>query len=144
MNTFNIERAWERKALKRYTYISWAIDLHGTIIPPSYSYTEEHLQLYPYAKEVLQFLTAHEEMNLILWTSTHKEKLASILKWLWDTYSIRFNYINCNPECSSTALCDFNHKFHFDVLLDDKAGFEPEKDWELIWGILQRLCGKLK
>ncbi len=26
-------------------------------------------------------------------------------------------------------ICDFTKKFYFDILLDDKAGFEPELDW---------------
>ena len=44
--------------------------------------------------------------------------------------------INNNPEFKKTDICDFTEKFYFDILLDDKAGFEGEKDWKDIYNFL--------
>lgn len=41
------------------------------------------------------------------------------------------------------ALCDFGAKPYFDICLDDKAGFEAEKDWEGIYNTLKEL-GEIK
>jgi hypothetical protein len=49
---------------------------------------------------------------------------------------LNFNAINCNPECPSTDLCDFQDKFYFNFLLDDKAGFDGTKDWREIYEAL--------
>lgn len=46
------------------------------------------------------------------------------------------DFVNCNPDCPTIPLCDFSEKFYFDVLLDDKAGFEAEKDWIKIYNYL--------
>jgi hypothetical protein len=51
-------------------------------------------------------------------------------------FDLNFNGINCNPECPSTDLCDFQDKFYFNFLLDDKAGFDGTKDWREIYEAL--------
>ena len=46
---------------------------------------------------------------------------------------IEFSYINENPEVAGkTEWGDFDTKMYANVLLDDKAGFDPEEDWHAL------------
>ena len=42
---------------------------------------------------------------------------------------VSFDFFNENPLCESTELCNFKDKFYFNVLIDDKAGFDGESGW---------------
>lgn len=71
-------------------------------------------------------------INRVIMSPSHTDAIADVLK----RYDLKFHYINSNPECPSTELCDFSEKFYFNVLLDDKAAF-VEKDWETIKTFLE-------
>ena len=47
-------------------------------------------------------------------------------------YGIKFDYINENPLEVNSELSDFSKKFYFNILLDDKAGFYPKEDWQIV------------
>jgi hypothetical protein len=66
---------------------------------------------------------------LILWTSSYEKYVDSVRKKLQDNYGIKFDYFNENPECINTKTGCFDNKFYYNVLIDDKAGFNPESDW---------------
>lgn len=106
----------------------WAIDLHDVIIPGSYTRNNDGKCLFPNAHEVLKRLSGRKDMCLILFTSSHDDAVEEVLKWL-KGYDIVFDYVNCNPECEDGELCCFQSKFYFDILLDDKAGFNGDVDW---------------
>lgn len=130
MNLFNIRRTFEMQKSRGWTETYWCIDLHGTIIPSgkdSSDPTDRH-EFYPGALEVLRWLSKREDIMLILWTSTPLDRLVETYEWLQSQW-IEFTYINQNPHAKSTPRSDFAHKFYFNVLLDDRAGFEPETDW---------------
>jgi len=133
MNVFNIKRTFEMKKVKGWPEVYFCIDLHGTIIPSGKSSDDktDTLELYPYAQEVLQWLSNRKDIMTILWTSTPTERLTSVWQWL-ETKGIYFSYVNGNPHAKNTERSDFRRKFYFSVLLDDRAGFEPETDWKLI------------
>jgi len=57
-------------------------------------------------------------------------------------FDLNFNAINCNSECPNTSLCDFQDKFYFNFLLDDKAGFDGAKDWREIYEALTNVNNK--
>ena len=42
-----------------------------------------------------------------------------------------------NPEIESNRYANFTKKFYYDILLDDKAGFEPN-DWFEIYNFLSK------
>jgi len=107
----------------------WAIDLHDVIIPGTYTLNNEGKQMFPYAVEVLRWLTNRKDMAIILFTSGHFDPTLDIRKWLSKEYDINFDFINENPECPDNELCCFKGKFYFDILLEDKAGFIGETDW---------------
>ena len=114
------ERGWEE--------IYWAIDFHNTIIPASYSNDDGNSPFYSYAIEALKILTEREDCRLILWTSSHRSYIEKHLERM-KNLGVDFDYFNENPVCKSTELCDFDSKFYFNVLIDDKAGFNGESDW---------------
>lgn len=130
-----IETAFKKKITRgwdKWPRMFWAIDLHDVIIPGTYTRNNENKQLYPFAEEVLQWLTNREDMCLILYTSSHRDSIDNILIWLYDNYGVKFDYVNANPECDNSSLCDFSQKFYFDIMLEDKAGFNGMEDWKKI------------
>ena len=116
----------------------WAIDLHDVIIPASYKKTHEGIEFAYCAKEVLQWLTKQDDMCLILYTCSHENYTEEILEWLWMN-SIQFDYVNENPKVDSDDLRNVGGKFYFDIMLEDKAGFDLNYDWGNIKASLQDL-----
>jgi hypothetical protein len=131
MNIFNIRRAFQQKKERKWSTIYIAIDLHDTLISGKYNRFNEGAEIYPYAREFFQWAIKRKDVVLILWTSSHEDATRNILNRL-ASEGIFFLYINRNPECSSNELCDFSKKFYFNILLEDKSGFEGETDWKLV------------
>lgn len=125
-----IETAFKKKLIRgweKHPRLFVAVDLHDVIIPGTYTLNNEGRNFYPFGKEVLQWFSNRKDMCLILFTSSHKKQIDDILVWLKDN-GINFDYVNENPECKNNELCDFTGKIYFDVLFEDKAGFESS-DW---------------
>ena len=137
MNIFNLERAYQWKDERNWEFIYIGIDFHDVIFPGYYD-TDQPLNFYPYAKEVLQHWTEQEDVKLIAWTSSHASHYDHVNERL-SKFGISFNYLNSNPECPTTKLADFDVKFYFNVILDDKGGFEGKTDWLAIINELRRI-----
>jgi len=120
---------------RNWDYLYIAVDLHGTICTGLYT-NNQNINFYPDAIETLSLLSSRKEVKLILFTSTHQKDIVRYLN-IMRMKDINFDYVNENPECPSTDLADFSTKFYFSVLLDDKAGFNPEIDWTLIYDYYQ-------
>jgi hypothetical protein len=131
MNPFNIRRTFEDKKRKGWERIYIAIDLHDTVIEGKYNRFNEGANIFPYAREFFKWAVDRDDVILILWTSSHDDAIKKTLAWLREE-GIYFDYINKNPLETTNQLCDFDKKFYFNILLDDKAGFEGETDWKLI------------
>ena len=128
-----------KKIHGRWMYpMFWAIDLHDVIIPASYKRTNQGRQFAFGAREVLQWLTNREDMCLILYTCSHDSYVDEVLTWM-QVNGIRFDYVNENPEVGSDDLRNIGGKFYFDVLLEDKAGFDLNYDWGNIKGALEEI-----
>lgn len=108
----------------------WCIDIHGTISKPDYRKRTKELLFYPFAKETLQLLSEREDVVLILYTSSYPDEI-KIYESIFKGNGIKFDYINENPEISTSngAFGYYEQKLYFNVLLDDKAGFDPLVDW---------------
>lgn len=119
----------------KYKYIYIAIDIHGTIFQPSRN--EEELYKYiGYAKEALQKLSNNENFKLIIFSSSYPENIKKYVEKLKND-QIHIDYIMENPEVTSNEYANFEKKFYYDILLDDKAGFEPN-DWFEIYNFLSK------
>ena len=117
------ERSWDK------TYIG--CDIHSTILKPTWQ-KEISTEYYPYAKESLKLMSGMDDICMILWSCS----LPHINKEYFDFFKndgIKFDFINENPECASTDYANFETKLYFSVGLDDKFGFDPDKDWEEIY-----------
>jgi len=122
------ENAFKIKKQRGFTTTYIAIDLHGTIITPEYNAHNKGATVYDGAAEVLRWWTKRSDIKLILWTSSYLANCEDILFKLFDM-GVDFDYFNENPLEVSSDLCDFSKKFYFNILIDDKAGFDPLKDW---------------
>jgi hypothetical protein len=142
MTVFNIERAFNEKKRKGWEKLYWSIDFHDVIVKGTYTRFNDGKEFYPFAHEVLKNLCNRRERlddtRLILWSPMHEDAMREVDRWLIRN-NIIFDFVNANPECGNTELCDFSKKFYFNILLEDKAGFEGEKDWQLIKSELIRI-----
>lgn len=122
------------KGLKiQYKFIYIAIDIHGTIFYPSRNEEEKYCYI-EYAKETLQKLSENPNFKLILYSSSYEENLQKYTEHLM-TDNIKIDYVMENPEIPSNQYANFEKKFYYDILLDDKAGFESN-DWLDIYNFL--------
>lgn len=131
---FSIEKAYRLFKEKNWNTIYWAIDLHETCINPksidsNLSWVNED------AKKCLQLISSLEESSIILWSSSYQDYLTKVKNWM-ESQDINIAYINKNlSEYNSEYTC-FNSKFYFNILIDDKAGFNPGTDWRIIYEYL--------
>lgn len=119
----------------KYKYIYIAIDIHGTIFQPSRNEEEMYNYIW-YAKEALQKLSNNENFKLIIFSSSYPENIKKYVEKLKND-QIHIDYIMENPEIESNRYANFTKKFYYDILLDDKAGFEPN-DWFEIYNFLDK------
>lgn len=123
-----IIRAFEEKNKRNWSTLYFAIDLHGTIIS---KYKGNEIVPIDFATQVLAQLSNMPGIVLILFTSTFVEHLAYFYSWCLDN-NINFKYLNENPECPNTSTGDFSKKFYYNVLIDDRAGFDPSEWLEVL------------
>lgn len=125
-----IKRNWDK------TY--WAVDIHGTIIEPNYEAGNIPKKFYPYSLECLRLLSDRSDVCLILYTCSHQHEIEEYLE-LFRKEGINFVYVNENPEVKteSDGYGCYDRKFYFNVLIEDKAGFDPNEDWENIYEYLK-------
>lgn len=129
-----IKRAFAIKAERGWDSVYWAIDLHGVCLqstyePHSFKWINED------APRVLRLISKDSGNKIILWSSAHEDEQPYIIKFFADA-GINVFAFNANPAEKSTTTGCFDKKFYFSILLDDKAGFEPDTDWITIENIL--------
>lgn len=132
-----IRAALERKEKQGWEKTYWLFDLHDTIIVSNYGKGEIE-EFFPYAVESLQLLSKRADICLILFTSSHQRKIDTYMEKFKDL-GIKFAYVNENPEEGNTEYANFDRKFYFNVLFDDKAGFHPLEDWEPVYNFLKKI-----
>ena len=130
-----IERAYKVKKERNWDTLYWAIDLHSTCIEANYSATNTPTNIFKEAIEPLMMLSNDPQVKLIMWTSSHPEQMVLYDKIFRDE-NIHFDYFNENPEVKTQGTLtygNYDRKFYFNVLLEDKAGFDPDTDWKIIY-----------
>lgn len=138
MITKAITKAFENAKRKNWAKTYWAIDIHGTIIEPNFKINDIPKKFYPHVVETLQLLTKRTDVCLILYTCSHPHELVEYQKY-FISHNIHFDFINENPEVATADYGCYDHKPYFNVLIEDKAGFDPETDWILIKELLMDL-----
>lgn len=140
MRFYNIQRGYEMTKARNWNRWYVAVDLHDTICKADYSRSGSMGEFFPGAIEALVHLTNRKDVGLILFTCSYTEELyrtkgaLEILRNL----GIRFDYVNENLEATNTKMGDFSKKPFFNVLLDDKAGFDGA-DWPRVLELFESL-----
>ena len=134
-----IEKMFQHALEKEWYETYWAFDVHGVILRPNYRKNHFHADFYPYAKEALKLMSKRDDIVMILFTSSYPEEISYYLK-VFDENEISFRYVNENPEIDSSKgnFGYYEKKFYFNVLFEDKAGFDPETEWEQIYNRLKK------
>lgn len=124
-------------AHKRWNETYWAFDIHGTILRPNYETGRISSEFYPGAREVMQRLSKRTDIVRILYTCSYPHEITQYLEY-FKLHGIHFHYVNENPAVACGAYGYYDDKFYFNVLMDDKAGFDGETDWLAIGALLDR------
>lgn len=103
-----------------------SVDIHDTIAQANYA--DEMPEVIETAMDALRKLNKFPEIVLILFSSSynHEQYISYFIH-----HGVRFKYFNENPEVCDTKTGDFSKKFFYNVLIDDKAGFELS-DWDVV------------
>ena len=132
MITRAIANALSNARLKGWNKTYWAFDIHGTVLKPTYKTGVLSTEFYPYAKEVLQLISQQPGIVMILYTCSYPNEITKYLRF-FETNGIHFNYVNENPDVCAGAYGHYDRKFYFNILCEDKAGFDPLTEWEEIY-----------
>lgn len=137
MITNVILSCWEKQKKFHFYESYFLFDLHGTIIKPNHIRSNYDVEYYPYAKEVLQILTNRTDIRTIVFTSSYPDELIQYDNKFKED-NINFKYYNSNPEiCDENGMFGYYvHKMYFDVMFEDKAGFNPWHEWKEIYELL--------
>ena len=122
-----IARAYKIMNERNWDKIYWCIDLHDTVLKANYN-NDNFEFVNTDVINALHHISSKPESVIILWSSCHEEQQHMITKMLND-HGIRVDYFNENPEVPNTKTGNFDKKFYFSILIDDKAGFDYRVDW---------------
>ncbi len=137
MITKAIDNCFKHAKRRGWAKTYWAFDVHGTILRPNYKTNQISKEFYPHAVEVMQMLARRKDIVKILYTCSYPHEIEQYLDY-FDQHGIRFDYVNTNPEVADGGYGYYKDKFYFNVLLDDKAGFDGDTDWEGMMSVLKR------
>ena len=137
MITRAITNAFERAILKKWDRLYFAFDIHETIIIPNWSPDKVPTEFYPHAKEVLQMISRRKDIVKILFTCSHPHEIKVYLQ-LFKDHDIHIDYVNENPEVLNIKYGNYDKKPYFNVLFEDKAGFDPHEDWVAVKALLEK------
>jgi hypothetical protein len=79
----------------------------------------------------MRYLSGRKDCKLVLYSCSHAKDLVQYYNY-FSMLGITFNYINENPECTNSAYGNYDNKPFYNLLLDDKAGFNPTTDWTIL------------
>jgi len=125
-----IGKAYRTAEKKQWNKIYWAIDLHDTCLKSTYGKNNYEF-LGPVVIEALRLICSRPENVLIIWSAVFADEEPLIVEF-FAKEGIRIDFFNHNPVIQNTATGNFDTKFYFNVLVDDKAGFDWTQDWQKI------------
>ena len=132
-----IKKMFAHAEEKEWFETYWTFDIHGTISRPDYRKATKVVDYYPYAKECLQLMSDRKDIIMILWTSSYPEEM-KVYRETLKKDNIHFEYESENPDVSSSkgSFGFYEKKHYFNVLFEDKSGFNPERDWKFLYDYL--------
>jgi len=135
--TNQIRKTFEISFKKEWYNTYWVFDIHGTILKPTYNLNFNNEEFYPYAKSALQLISNRSDIIMILWTCSYPNEIEKYVKFFKEL-NINFNHINENPGISSNMgnFGYYERKFYFNVLFEEKSGFDPEIEWKEVYDLM--------
>jgi len=130
--------AYEEMGKKGWPEFFVFCDIHGTIVKPNYE-VQVPKEFYEDAEETLRMMSERSDMIINLYTCSHQHQTDEYLKY-FKSKGINFKFVNENPDVKDNKYGNFTGKPYMNVLLEDKAGFDPKVDWK----ILRKYMSKLK
>lgn len=104
--------------------------MHGVCLRSSYKageYEWINNDVVPALKEIMRC----PHSKIILWSSCYEHEQEKIIKFFNDS-GVQVDFFNENPMFANTEYGCFDQKFYFSILIDDKAGFDPDTEWKMI------------
>lgn len=138
MITYAIKKSVETAKRKGWDKTYWAFDLHETIILPNWKEGEIPTEFYEHALDVLRTISNRKDIVMIMYTCSHPPEIAKYLK-LFEENGVHFDYVNENPEVLTVKYGCYDKKPYFNVLFEDKAGFNPLEDWLKVKLLLEEI-----
>jgi hypothetical protein len=129
-----IQRAYKTMRERNWDTVYWAIDLHGVCLKSNYD-NGGYTWINDATVAGLLAISMRPESKIILWSSCHDHEKQAIIDF-FAQHGIKVAHFNTNPDEQNTKTGCFDQKFYFSVLLDDKAGFDPDVDW---YGVINAL-----
>jgi len=79
-------------------------------------------------------MSKREDIIMIMATSSYPDEI-EVYDNQFKKDGILFKYINENPEISGErgSFGFYQDKYYFNVSLEDKAGFNPLRDWKFLY-----------
>lgn len=136
MITRAIEKCFQTARKKWWNKTYWAIDIHETIIEPNYDGDQIPTEWYPFAKQGLEMLSDRKDVCLIAFTCSWPKEIVKYREF-FEANGINFEYANENPEVPNNAYGYYKNKPYWNVLFEDKAGFDP-LEWEYVIDLLRK------
>lgn len=124
-------KTWNIAHKRKWNQITIACDIHDVILGANYKAGDIPKNFLGDAKKVLQRLSKREDTTLVLFTCSHPHEIIEYQQFFKEN-DINFKYVNENLDCPNTAFGCFEKKFYFNILLEDKAGFDANEDWAQI------------
>lgn len=123
-----IYRAYNTLLNRGWDKLYWAVDIHDTCMEANYIPGQLPTTFLSISKRVLQHISKRKDAVLILYTCSHPHEIEQYVKFFKEN-DINFKFSNKNPDVGNTRLGSYDDKFYFNVLLEDKAGFNPDTHW---------------
>ena len=117
-----IRKAYEQLELRNWDKIYIALDIHGTVADSDYHSVST--ELYRTAIQPLREISRLPEVSIILFSCCYEENYEHYVKLLAEN-GIKIDGFNKNAAVQNTKTGCFDSKFYFNILIDDKAGFDP-------------------
>lgn len=125
-----IDKSFYNMEIRGWDKIFYFFDLHETVLYPDYDNKSEP-KFYPHAKKVLQYLSKRKDISISVYTCSYPQEIQKYIKF-FNENDIEFEYINKNPEVKNTTYGYYEDKPYYNVLFEDRAGFDNNEDWALI------------
>ena len=126
----SINDSFELAKKKDWKRVYWAIDIHGVVIKPTYDSNKPDV-FYDKAIPVLKQLSKRTDICLIMFTCSYQTTIDKYIE-IFQGLGILFDYVNSNPEIVDNEYSSYKDKVYYNVFLEDKAGFDPLTDWDVV------------